>query len=181
MVGMIAREKYMADYVIELVQLARLLTPPLENQQFLDLAIQHFPQDVRYAMNVAKPSNFGEAVTLLKQLQRRKAAEKGSEVNLGIYNNNLRNLNKNNRSSSSGVNRPVECPPSLVEEPGSFSQEQSSGRYQNNQGNYNSNDQTWQVQDNWRNDNNAPRGYQNGRIDAHRGRGNFQNNRMNNS
>ena len=65
----------MADYHIELAQLARLLTPPLEDQQFVDLAIQHFPHDVRSAMIVAKPSNFGEAVTLLNQLQGRKAAE----------------------------------------------------------------------------------------------------------
>ena len=95
-------------------------------------------------MIVAKPNNFGEAVTLLKQLQGRKAAEKGSEINLGIYNNNRRNVNQRNGSSNSGggadVNRPAECPPSLREEPGSFSQEQSSRRYQNNQVNGNNND-----------------------------------------
>ena len=36
----------MAEYLIELAQLAKLLNPPLDNKQFLDLAIQHFPPDV---------------------------------------------------------------------------------------------------------------------------------------
>ena len=90
----------MADYLIELAQLARLLTLPLEDQQFLDLAIQHFPQYVRSVMIVAKPSNFGGAIMLLKQLQGQKAAEKGPEVNLGLYSGHRRNHNKNNGNSN---------------------------------------------------------------------------------
>ena len=73
----------MAEYLIELAQLARLLNPPLENSKFLDMAIQHYPQDVRSALIVAKPANFGEAITLLKQLQGRKNVERASEFSLG--------------------------------------------------------------------------------------------------
>ena len=62
----------MAGYLIELAQRARLLSPPLEDEEFLNLAIQHFQQEVRNALIVAKPANFAEAVTLLKQLQGRK-------------------------------------------------------------------------------------------------------------
>ena len=73
----------MADYVIELAQLSLLLNPPLND--FLNLPIQHFPQEVRSALIVAKPTDFGEAVNLLKKLQGRKLSERNGEVNLGIY------------------------------------------------------------------------------------------------
>ena len=75
----------MADYLIELAQLSRLLNPPLKDDEFLNLAIQHFPQEVRSALIVAKPTDFGETVSLLKKLQCRKLNERNGEVNLGIY------------------------------------------------------------------------------------------------
>ena len=59
----------MADYLIEFAQQARLLNLSLENKEFLDLTIHHYPQDVRNALIVARAANFGETVTLLKQLQ----------------------------------------------------------------------------------------------------------------
>ena len=75
----------MVDYLIELAQLSRLLNPPLKDDEFFNLAIQHFPQEVRSALIVAKPADFGEAVSLLKKLQCRKLSERSGEVNLGIY------------------------------------------------------------------------------------------------
>ena len=62
----------MADYLIELAQLSRLLNPPLNDDKFLNLSIQHFPQDVRSALIVAKPADFSEAASLLRKLQCRK-------------------------------------------------------------------------------------------------------------
>ena len=69
----------MSDYFIELAQQASLLNPPLGPKEFIDIAIQHFPQDVRNGLIIAKPSNFSDMVTLLKLLQGRKNAEREGE------------------------------------------------------------------------------------------------------
>ena len=93
----------MAEYLIELAQLARLLNPPLENRQFLDMAIQHFPQEVRSALIVAKPANFSEAVTLLKQLQGRKNLERANDFSVGPQNLNRRPNNRQHNFQSPGA------------------------------------------------------------------------------
>ena len=93
----------MAEYLIELAQLSKLLSPSLDNKQFLDLAIQHFPPDVRSALIVARPSSFVEAVVLLKQLQGRKVAERSSDLSSGQLNTSRRNNLRQNNFQPSGA------------------------------------------------------------------------------
>ena len=120
----------MADYLIELAQLARLLNQPLEDQEFLDLAIQHFPQEARSALIVAKPTDFGSAVKLLKQLQGRKVSERVASVNLGLYNQRRRGSNRGNGNSAmdSGagiLSKHTEHPSGGLGESGAYSKAQS--------------------------------------------------------
>ena len=92
----------MAEHLIEPAQLARLLNPPLEDNVFLEMAINQYPQDVRNELIVAKPASFAEAVKLLKQLQGRKNIERSSEVSLDPQNLYRRPNNRQNNVQSPG-------------------------------------------------------------------------------
>ena len=92
----------MAEHLIELAQLARLLNPPLEDHVFLEMAINQYLQDVRNALIVAKPASFAEAVKLLKQLQGRKNLERNSEVSLGPQSLYRRPNSRQNNTQSPG-------------------------------------------------------------------------------
>lgn len=67
----------MADYFLELGQLSKLLDPPLLPREFIDIAAQHFPPEVRNVLIVARPQSFEDTTLLLKQLQSRTGIERG--------------------------------------------------------------------------------------------------------
>ena len=83
---------------------------PLDNKQFLDLAIQHFPPDVRSALIGAGPTNFAEAVVLLKQLQGRKVADRNSDFSSGQLNTSRRYNPRQNNFQSSGAGADHQSP-----------------------------------------------------------------------
>ena len=128
----------MADYLIELAQLSRLLNPPLKDDEFLSLAIQHFPQEVRSALIVAKPTDFGEAVSLLKKLQCRKLNKRNGEVNLGIYHPGRKNAQGSEGHSvvgrEAGASQTVGTSPEAYGEPANRSWRDSGHEWENRAG-----------------------------------------------
>ena len=92
----------MAEHLIELAQLARLLNPPLEDHIFLEMAINQYPQEVRNALIVAKPASIVEAVKLVKKLQGRKNLETNSEISLGQQSLYRRPSSHQNHAQSPG-------------------------------------------------------------------------------
>ena len=59
----------MADYFIQMGQLARLLEPPIPTDELINLIANHYTTDIRSAIIVSKPRNCEEIVNLLKELQ----------------------------------------------------------------------------------------------------------------
>ena len=59
----------MADYFIQMGQLARLLEPPIPTNELISTIANHFTTEVRSAIIVSKPRNCEEMVNLLKELQ----------------------------------------------------------------------------------------------------------------
>lgn len=64
----------MADYFIQIGQLARLLDPPITPEELINLVANHFAPEIRSAIIVSKPRTCEQTVNLLKELQ-------GSPVN----------------------------------------------------------------------------------------------------
>ena len=67
----------LVEYCIELGGLNKLLDPPLDTRAFIDAVIQHYPDEVRNALIVAKLQDFDELLDLLKQLQDRPGKGRG--------------------------------------------------------------------------------------------------------
>lgn len=59
----------MADYFIQLGQLARLLEPPIATSEVISLIANHYATEIRSAIIVSKPRDCEEMVNLLKELQ----------------------------------------------------------------------------------------------------------------
>lgn len=57
-----------AEYFLRIGQKARMLTPPILDQEFIKIIASHFPNDIKNALIVAKPVDFREAIELLKAL-----------------------------------------------------------------------------------------------------------------
>ena len=66
----------MAEYFIELRQLARLLDQPLPPRNFIEFLEHHFPAEIKSTLVVAKPQAFDETINLLKHLRCRKVSDR---------------------------------------------------------------------------------------------------------
>ena len=73
------------EYCIELGQLGDLLDPPLNNQEFINAAILHYPDEMKNALIVAKPKDFEELICLLRQLQSRSGNVRSSTPHSSAY------------------------------------------------------------------------------------------------
>ena len=165
----------MADYLIELGQLSRFLNPPLNDDEFLNLAIQHFPQEVRSALIVAKPAEFGEAINLLKKLQGRKLSERSGEVKLGIYNPGRQSPQGSEGHSvvgrEAGASKTTGTSPEVYGEQANRSRKQNSNEWENRAG------PSGERGNRWKNNEirvRAQRNYQDNFVDRNEGSYNCQ-------
>ena len=73
----------MADYFIQMGQLAKLLEPPISTSDMINQIANHFATDIRSAIIVSKPRNCEEMVSLLKKLQGNQGATQQVARELG--------------------------------------------------------------------------------------------------
>ena len=114
---------------------------------------------MRSALIVAKPADFGEAVSLLKKLQCRKLIERNSEVNLGLYHTGRRS--PQGGDSPSVVGREAEASKAAGNSPDVYSETPNRSRKQNSS--------EWEPRpgpsgergNNWRNNDNRGRNQRN--------------------
>lgn len=161
----------MSDYFIEMAQLANLLNPPMEPKDFIDLVIQHYPQEIRNALIVAKPEGFGEAVALLKQLQNRKNAERldsGAETSTGNRRFPKREINAffsgRGADSTQYINQGPQSPDNSISPPQEQSEPRNHENFARNNQNYTGNRRSnYGQQRNYtpRRYNSGPRSYNN--------------------
>ena len=93
---------------------------------------------MRSALIVAKPTDFGEAVSLLKKLQCRKLNERNGEVNLGMYHPGRKNTQGNEGHSvvgrEAGASQTVGTSPEAYNEPANRSWRNSGHEWENRAG-----------------------------------------------
>ena len=59
----------MADYFIQIGQLSKLLEPPIQPQELINIVANHYNPEIRSAIIISKPKSCEEMITLLKELQ----------------------------------------------------------------------------------------------------------------